>query len=209
MACLRAPVRDEPTTKRLSAPWRTRSVGGMRTVTAVVTLLLSAWGPQPTQAFVPIDSLDALNIPLLDPPVPAPAVVMWTLDGHRLGLEDLRGRVVLLNFWATWCVPCREEMPAFQRLHADYHARGLSVLAVNYRQSRGNAEEFAHELRLSFAIALDEDGAVARRFAVRGLPVTFLIDRDGRILWKAIGERAWDSGPGRQIFEHLLPRGRL
>jgi thiol-disulfide isomerase/thioredoxin len=171
--------------------------------------LVAVAGPGTRTVSAGPDPLAALNIPLLDPPVVAPALVAPMLDGRLLSLDQLRGHVVILNFWATWCIPCREKMPAFQRLHLDYQARGLRVVAVNYRESRGEVEGFARQHGFSFPIVLDEDGAVARRFAVRGLPVTFLLDRNGSILWKAIGAREWGGALARRVFEQVLEGGGL
>jgi len=119
-------------------------------------------------------------------------------------LEDLKGKVVFLNFWATWCVPCREEMPAMERLYREYGERGLVVLAVNFQESPDTVKRFMRELHLTFPTVLDSDGAAARDFAVRGLPVSFLLSRDGRILWQAIGSREWDGAEARAYFKRML-----
>ena len=127
-------------------------------------------------------------------PIPArgfltPDFSLTSLTGETIALSDLRGRAVLLNFWASWCTPCRAEMPAIQAIHADYAARGLVVLAVNVtaQDSRSAAESFAAENALTFPILLDEAGDVNRLYQVDSLPTTFFIGPDGVIREIVIG----------------------
>jgi thiol-disulfide isomerase/thioredoxin len=150
------------------------------------------------------DHLEALRVQVPPEPLPAPALALPEPSGQVLRLADLRGKVVFLNFWAVWCVPCREEMPAMERLLRAYRDRGLAIVAVNVRDSKAQVEAFMKELRLSFPAVLDADGSTSRRFAVRGLPVSFLLDREGRILWKAIGLREWEGPHSRAYLEAVL-----
>lgn len=142
----------------------------------------------------------------LPTPVPAPTFTLTDLDGQARSLESLRGKVVFLNFWATWCVPCRDEMPALQRLHRRYADRGLAVVGVNFKESLEAARKFMTVLGADFTSVVDTDGAVSAKYRVRGLPVTFLIDRQGRVLWKSIGAREWDGPDGRAHLEEVLAR---
>ncbi len=172
---------------------------------AALALVVGSRGP--ARAATGADAhLDALRVQSFSEPLPAPAFTLADPAGHRVALADLRGRVVFLNFWATWCVPCRKEMPAMERLHERYRDRGLSVVAVNFHESSAAVERFARELGLTFTAAVDGDGDVSRRFRVRGLPVTFLIDRDGRLLWRSIGARDWDGPDGLAYLDDLLGR---
>jgi thiol-disulfide isomerase/thioredoxin len=150
------------------------------------------------------DSLNAMRVILPNEPVDAPDFTLDGLHGRPVRLRDLRGRVVFLSFWATWCVPCRQEMPAMERLYQAYRERGLTMVAVNYKESPAEVKTFMEELRLTFPAALDRKGAVTASFAVRSLPVTYLVDRDGKILWKALGERTWDGPPSRGYFDRIL-----
>jgi thiol-disulfide isomerase/thioredoxin len=136
--------------------------------------------------------------------VKAPAVVGTDLEGHHIRLEDFRGRVVFLNFWATWCVPCREEMPAMERLYRDYKSHGLVVLAVNFQEDTEAVKAFVRDLKLTFPVILDPEGAAATAYLVRGLPVTSFIDRDQHVVGRAIGPREWDSKSGRAYIQALL-----
>jgi peroxiredoxin len=119
----------------------------------------------------------------------APDFDLTTRSGEAVKLSGLRGSVVILNVWATWCPPCRAEMPALERLHRDYKDRGLVVLSVNAinQDTLAALDAFASENALTFPIALDNQGAVQRLYLVRSLPSTFFIGRDGIIREVVIG----------------------
>jgi len=127
-----------------------------------------------------------------------------TAKGQMVSLADLRGRVVLLNFWASWCQECRPEMPAFERLHRDFTGQGLTVLGVNVREGAQAIQRYAKELDLTFPLVLDSNGEIRNSYGVIGLPTTFLIGRDGRTVGLAVGPREWSSGPARAIIQALL-----
>lgn len=114
---------------------------------------------------------------------PAPDFTLDTLDGSQMTLSDLRGQVVMINLWTSWCPPCRAEMPAIDNIYQANKEQGLEVLAVNstFQDSEAAASAFAQELSLSFPILLDRDGAVSRRYQLRALPTTYFIDRKGII----------------------------
>lgn len=170
-----------------------------------IVLAVSAVAATFASAATTIDeALDALVVQSFPEPLPSPTVTLRNVQGQPFSFQDFRGKVVLLNFWATWCVPCRQEMPAMEQLYEAYRDRGLVVVAVNFRESTREVRSFIEELRLTFPMALDGDGVLSRRLAVRGLPVTYLLDREGRILWKAIGSREWDGAHGRAYFDGLL-----
>ncbi len=119
----------------------------------------------------------------------APDIDLERLDGERVRLSELRGQVVVLNFWASWCPPCRAEMPALQALHEQRGSQGVVVLAVNstVQDSEQAARDFAAEYGLTFPIGLDRDGQATRLYQVRALPSTFFIDRDGVIRRVVVG----------------------
>lgn len=104
-------------------------------------------------------------------------------------LSDLRGRVIVVNFWASWCPPCKAEMPAMQKIYTAYQSQGLIVLAVNstVQDSQNSAADFAKQNNLTFPILLDLNGKATRQYAIRSLPTTFFIDRDGVIREIVIG----------------------
>lgn len=119
----------------------------------------------------------------------APDFTLDLLDGGQVTLSQLRGKAVVINLWASWCPPCRAEMPALQKAYEANLDRGLELVAVNtaYQDSQGDATAFARRLGLSFPIALDRDGAVSRRYLLRALPSTFFVDREGVIREVVIG----------------------
>lgn len=112
-----------------------------------------------------------------------------SLDGSTISLNDLRGQPVLLNFWATWCPPCRSEMPHIQELYEDpeWQARDLVILAVDIQESEATAREFMTSNGYSFTVLLDTKGEVARSYNVRGIPTTVIIDKDGIIRNERVG----------------------
>jgi cytochrome c-type biogenesis protein len=128
---------------------------------------------------------------------PAPDVELKTTDGKPLRLSELRGQVVLLNFWATWCVPCRAEIPGLNELQRDLSGRGLRVVGVSTSDTAERVREYQKDVRQDYTVALGDDG-IASQYAVGVLPTTFVIDRAGRIRHKIIGEKS------RAQFEALI-----
>ena len=129
------------------------------------------------------------------------------LAGTTHSLDAYRGSVVFLNFWATWCAPCRIEMPAMQALHerlADTAA--FAMVAVNLQEDAGRVRGFADELELSFRILLDSSGEIAAAYGARTLPMSYIIDKDGSILARIIGTRSWDEPEFEQLFRTLATR---
>jgi len=127
-----------------------------------------------------------------------------TLEGETLALEDLEGRLVFLNFWATWCEPCVREMPAMQRVADRFEDDDFEMVAVNVREEREQAAQFVEELDLSFTVLMDLDGAVTNRMNVRGIPTTFLIGPDGARIGTRLGYHDWDEEATIEAFEALL-----
>ncbi|MBC8330632.1 MAG: redoxin domain-containing protein [Anaerolineae bacterium] len=117
---------------------------------------------------------------------PAPDFELVSLNGESIRLEDLRGQPVLINFWATWCAPCKLEMPAFQDRY-EQHAGALRILAVNFDEPRADVHAFADDLGLTFDVLLDPGGEVQRLYQVRGYPTTVLVDADGVVRVLHIG----------------------
>lgn len=150
------------------------------------------------------DPMQALGLRAPNEAVAAPEFSLSDLTGKKVQLKALRGKLVFLNFFATWCGPCREEMPGMERLFRMHQDKGFVVLAVNMEESAKTVRPFIQQLKLSFPIVLDSEGAVTRDYGVRALPVSFLIGRDGNIRWRAIGGRDWESAEARQLFAQLV-----
>jgi len=127
-----------------------------------------------------------------------------TLDARTLSITEYRGSVITLNFWASWCLECRPEMPGLERLRREFSSRGLAVIGVNAREDREAARRYATELGLTFPLVLDRNGAINTLYGVVGLPTTFVIGRDGRAIGFAVGPREWESAPARALIAALL-----
>ena len=124
---------------------------------------------------------------------PPPSLTGRTLHGEALALADFRGRVVLVNFWATWCAPCVAEMPALQRLRERLAARRVEVVAVNFQENAARIAPFVERLGVSFPVVRDHDGTVRTAWSVTVFPTTFIVGPDQRIAWVATGEIDWDD----------------
>ena len=127
-----------------------------------------------------------------------------TADGQKVSLASLSGRVVLLNFWAAWCLECRSEMPAFERLHREFSLQGLALVGINAREGPSTIRQYAKELGLTFPLVMDPKGTINAAYGVIGLPTTFLLARDGRSVALAVGPRDWASKPARAVIQALL-----
>jgi len=116
----------------------------------------------------------------------APDFQLAALDDSAIQLSDLRGRIVVLNFWATWCGPCRDEMPLLEQASADFDG-DVVVVAINVQGRRATVRQFLDKLQLTYRIGLDQNGTVARRYHVRSFPTTYFIGRDGRVEGRRVG----------------------
>jgi len=138
------------------------------------------------------------------PAVSAPDFTLRTADGKNLRLNEQRGRVVLVNFWATWCAPCRQEMPLLNQLYQKYQGSGFTLLGVNVDEDSRNAINVANKLRLSFPVLLDADKAVSKRYDLSSMPSTLLIDRDGKVRYVHRGYQAGFEALYEQQIRELL-----
>ena len=123
----------------------------------------------------------------------APDFTLEDLAGNSHALSDYRGKIVFLNFWATWCPPCRAEMPSMQKLHQSWDQNKYVMLAVNVGQHKSAVKDFIERHDYTFLVLLDPDAKVAREYYARSIPLTYVIDRDGRIKKKIFGARDWTN----------------
>lgn len=148
-------------------------------------------------------------------PVPAQALKPWSggatpplelsdLQGVKHRLADYRGKVVLINFWATWCVPCREEMPSIERLRASLEGRPFSVLAVNLAEPESRIRKFLDAVPVRFPILLDRDTKTTRAWEAKVLPATYIVGPDGKIRYRHIGELDWSRPDIRDLITRLI-----
>ena len=135
---------------------------------------------------------------------PTPPVELAGFEGPAWRLASARGQVVLLNFWASWCEPCRSEMPSLELLAQRHERDGLQVQAVNFRETDAALRRFLQSQPVTLPILRDADGAVARAFEVRIFPSTVAIGRDGRAAFSVIGELDWTGAQAREWIAPLL-----
>lgn len=148
--------------------------------------------------------LRALDLAAYPPGEMPPGFSARSSDGRALSLAGLRGKVILLTFWATWCTPCRQEMPLFERLHRGLAKEGLDVVGVNVGEDRGAVGEYQRALRLTFPLVMDPGGVIRASYGVIALPTTFLVARDGRAVARAIGPRDWSASESHALIRALL-----
>jgi thiol-disulfide isomerase/thioredoxin len=137
-----------------------------------------------------------------------PPLMLTDLEGKAWDLGRLKGRPVLLNFWATWCEPCRNEMPSLELVATRYERDGLVVLSVNYEEALPAIKRFLDSLPFSLPILLDRNGDATAAWTPRVFPTTVLIDRDGMPRQSVLGELDWTSSEAHALIEPLLGRAR-
>ena len=135
----------------------------------------------------------------------APGFTLRNLKGNYESLEDYRGQVVILNFWATWCAPCRVEMPSFENLYRRYRSEGVTVLAVTLDKNVGSKiKSFVDEYGLTFPVLLDKKGEVERLYPSMTIPFTYVINPEGRVVTRVDGAKNWESKDTFDAIEYLL-----
>jgi len=180
----------------------TAAIPGGRLVILLAAFILGG-APVPSRAA----AVDFKAIPRLQELKDRPAAPDFTLpapDGRKVSLRNFHGKVVFLNFWATWCESCREEMPSMERLYREFRGKGLEIVAVNVKDKRRDALAFVKELKLSYPILMDPEGEVGLLYGAFGLPVTYLIDRKGIVLARLWGPADWNSPAARNLFRALV-----
>jgi thiol-disulfide isomerase/thioredoxin len=177
---------------------RRKVVCQMATIVAALGLLLGGKAADAREHL-----LEAMGMAKV-PPKAAPDFSLPDTDGQQVSLQQYRGKVVFLNFWATWCIPCREEMPVLERLHQTYHAQDLAIVSIDLKESADQVKIFFQKHSLSFPALLDQDGSVFRDYLVAGMPTTYLIDREGTLLARGVGGRDWTRAEALQLIQELI-----
>jgi thiol-disulfide isomerase/thioredoxin len=136
-----------------------------------------------------------------------PSLSASDLRGGKLDLKDYRGRVVVVNFWATWCVPCRDELPSLQKLRAMMQGKPFEVITVNYGEFPAKIEPYVTQQEIALPVLLDTQKEIAKDWKVGGLPMTFVIDAKGRARYWVFGERDWSRGESLKLVEKLIAEG--
>ncbi len=140
---------------------------------------------------------------------PTPVVVLPDLEGNSVNLSDFHGKVVLINFWATWCPSCIVEMPSLEKLHQALEAKGLHVVAVSVDDNLADIKQFQQEHQLTFPILHDLGGRVSTSFNTFKYPETYVLDREGNLAWKIVGPLDWISPRVIHDFVELLKSEQL
>ena len=170
--------------------------------------LAAALGATPAALLAPCRAVAAAEAQYVNRPWPeqrpVPPLDLVDLDGRAWELAALKGRPVLLNFWATWCEPCRAEMPSLQRVARERAGDGLLVLAVNYQEGAPKIRSFLETLRLELPVLLDRDGTAARQWTPRVFPSTVLVDRRGQPMTSVVGEIDWTGVEAAALIKSLL-----
>ncbi len=173
----------------------------LKIITLVLTTLFSfsiyaAW-EQPELGY---------DLSKLSKPIDAPNFVLEDMDEYEYDFSEYRGKVVLLNFWATWCPPCRREMPSMERVYQKLKGENFTVIAINQMEDGDRVFAFTGTLdtQPTFNILLDSKSQVSQRYGVRGLPTTYLIDKKGKIRYRAIGGREFDHPEVEKIIQGLM-----
>ena len=172
-----------------------------------LVFLLAAFVLGGAPAPVPAASVDFKAVPKLQEVkerLAAPDFTLLNPDGNKVSLKDFQGKVVFLNFWATWCESCREEMPSMERLYREFKGKGFEIVAVNVKDKRPEALAFVKQLKLTYPIVMDPEGEVGLLYGAFGLPATYLIDRKGVVLARMFGPADWYSPAARKLIAALV-----
>ena len=150
------------------------------------------------------DSAEFSNQIDIESGILAPDFTFPGLDGKMVSLSDYKGKVVLVNIWATWCPPCVREMPSMEKLYAKFNNDGFTILAIDMMEEADSVRAFKEEYKLNFPILLDFDGSVAQFYNVMSIPTTYIVDQEGYIIGSAIGTRDWASEIAFMLINQLL-----
>ena len=150
------------------------------------------------------DPLLALKIARVPAGTVAAPFNLKSLDGPSVQLADMRGKVVVVNFWATWCGPCKEEMPAFERLRQRLDPERVALLTITTDLQRDGIKQFLANLHVQLPVLFDERQDVSQAYLVRALPTTVLIDREGNLVGRAVGPREWDAPQTLQLLQGMM-----
>jgi peroxiredoxin len=192
------PASPEPTTSSAARSGRSWGVTLLWIAPLLFMLVVLVYGLMTRQAANPGDGLPRIGQPLAD-------FTLSDLHGRRVQLSALRGKVVFINVWATWCQPCIDEMPTIQRLYDLLQARGLEVLAVSLDPlGEQVVAPFMRNYQLTFPVLLDPGSSVERLYGTTGVPESFIVDKRGVLVEKVVGPRDWSHPQMLAMFERLL-----
>lgn len=140
---------------------------------------------------------EPFNLPFVD-------FELEDLNGKKVQMSDFKGKVIFLNFWATWCGPCRSEMPSMEKLYNALKNKGLVMLAINLQEDKKKVAAFMNSNKLTFPVLLDTTGKIGSIYGARNIPTTYLFDKSGFAVFGTAGAREWNDDQHMEIFRHLL-----
>jgi len=154
------------------------------------------------------DYMAELGVQKFDGTLEAPAFALKSVEGKTIQLKDFRGKVVLLNFWASWCVPCEKEMPDFEKLYQEFKKDGFVILAVSIdRDGVKSAKPFIKKHQLTFPVVVDYPNFEAyQMYGIRAIPISYLIDKQGKVVGGIAGPREWTGETAKNLIKQLLER---
>ena len=151
------------------------------------------------------DPLAAMKIARVPPGTVAAPFELKSLDGKSVQLADMKGKVIVVNFWATWCGPCKQEMPAFERLRQKLDPERFALLTITTDLQREGIKHFLANLHVQLPVLFDDNQDVSQAYLVRALPTTVLIDGGGTLVGRAVGPREWDAPQSIHLLQSLVP----
>ena len=145
--------------------------------------------------------MDILKTPHITSPI---EISLMDLNGKKIRLSDFKGKIVFLNFWTTWCVPCRLEMISMEKLHTRLKDKDFVMVAIDLQEPAAPVKKYLKEYQFTFMTLLDSNGDMGLMFGIRSIPTTLILDKKGMIIGVAVGARAWASKKSITLFEHLI-----
>lgn len=174
------------------------------TSSAFLILFLMIYPSTSYRARAGADYMKELAIVRFDEKIKARNFILKDLDGNDVSLETYHGKIILINFWATWCLPCRVEMPSMEKLYTKFKNNDFTILAIDLQEDVDSVKAFKEQYKLNFPILLDSDGSVGEFYGVISIPTTYLVDRDGYVIGGAIGARDWATENAFMLIDQLL-----
>jgi peroxiredoxin len=147
--------------------------------------------------------LGIIIVPHIAPPVD---INLPDINDQQVPVSELKGKIVFLNFWTTWCPECRIEMPSMEKLHKKLKGKDFAMIAIDLQEPVSRVKTFLKKYPITFKILLDTKGEIAQQFGIRAVPTTYILDKNGGIIGKALGSRRWNSKESITLFEHLMNR---
>lgn len=179
-------------------------LGKYRVLPTILTVMFLLTSVNALLATGPVPGEKTLLLETPSKPVAAFDVEIKTIAGKTYRLKDLKGQVVFINFWATWCVPCLREMPSMERLNRKMKGKAFRMLAVNFDEPIEKIRQFTKGKGFTFEIVLDPGGSIGEKYNAERLPLTYIIGPKGNIVRRAIGAREWDEALVVKMLEHMI-----